>query len=64
MVLSLEMSSFDPRFKSVEMAVAASLSEVDPKVTSEDDGALVGWVLAVSVLEAADEVPVPALSID
>lgn len=47
MVLSLEMSSLDPRFKSVEMAVEASLSLVDPKVTSDEDGAFVGLLSSV-----------------
>ncbi len=62
-LLSNEISSLFPILKSVAIAVAVSLSLVDPKVTSEELGGLfyLAWTLVfeITVVEV-----VPDLSID
>jgi hypothetical protein len=52
-VLSLEIASFEDKEMSSDKAVLDSASEVDPKVTSEELGDLVGAVLAAAVLVLA-----------
>ena len=53
-LLESEISSLFPMLKSVAMAVAASPSDVLPKTTSDELGALVAAFVEVATLVGAD----------